>query len=107
MADPARSEEIAQALLTQNPDLDGIYVTWAEPALSVLAALKAAGNDHTKIVTLDLNEPAALDMVKGGNFAALVADEAYEIGQHRRARGGGGADRQGSGAVSSWSTRWR
>ena len=35
---------------------------------------------HTKIVTLDLNEPAALDMVKGGNVAAIVADEAYAIG---------------------------
>jgi ribose transport system substrate-binding protein len=81
MADPARSEEIAQAMLTQNPDLDGIYVTWAEPALSVLAALRAAGNSHTKIVTLDLNEPAALDMVSGGNFVAIVADEAYEIGR--------------------------
>ncbi|MDW6026327.1 substrate-binding domain-containing protein [Mesorhizobium sp. BAC0120] len=80
MADPARSEEIAQAMVTQHPDLDGIYVTWAEPALSVLAALRAAGNDHTRIVTLDLNEPAALDMVKGGNVAALVADEAYNIG---------------------------
>ena len=80
MADPARSEEIAQAMVTQHPDLDGIYVTWAEPALSVLAALRSAGNSHTKIVTLDLNEPAALDMVKGGNVAALVADEAYNIG---------------------------
>jgi ribose transport system substrate-binding protein len=80
MADPARSEEIAQAMVTQHPDLDGIYVTWAEPALSVLAALRSAGNTHTRIVTLDLNEPAALDMVKGGNVAALVADEAYNIG---------------------------
>jgi ribose transport system substrate-binding protein len=80
MADPARAEEIAQAMVTQHPDLDGIYVTWAEPALSVLSALRAAGNTHTKIVTLDLNEPAALDMVKGGNVAALVADEAYSIG---------------------------
>src|SRR6185436_906782 len=31
IADPARAEEIANALLTKNPDLDGIYVTWAEP----------------------------------------------------------------------------
>ena len=54
-------------MLTQHPDLDGIYVTWAEPALSVLSTLRATGNTHTKIVTLDLNEPAALDMVKGGN----------------------------------------
>ena len=81
MADPARSEEIAEAMLTQHPDLDGIYVTWAEPALSVLAALRARGNRETKIVTLDLNEPAALDMVGGGNIAALVADEAYAIGR--------------------------
>jgi ribose transport system substrate-binding protein len=80
MADPARAEEIAQAMVTQNPDLDGIYVTWAEPALSVLSTLRSAGNSHTKIVTLDLNEPAALDMVKGGNVSALVADEAYNIG---------------------------
>ncbi|WP_245298427.1 substrate-binding domain-containing protein [Sinorhizobium sp. A49] len=80
MVDPARSEEIAQGMITQNPDLDGIYVTWAEPALSVLSSLRGAGNTHTKIVTLDLNEPAALDMVKGGNVAALVADEAYNIG---------------------------
>jgi ribose transport system substrate-binding protein len=80
MADPARSEEIAQGMITQNPDLDGIYVTWAEPALSVLSVLRSTGNTHTKIVTLDLNEPAALDMVKGGNVAALIADEAYNIG---------------------------
>ncbi|MCO6049276.1 substrate-binding domain-containing protein [Mesorhizobium sp. RP14(2022)] len=80
LADPARAEDVAQGLLTQAPDLDGIYVTWAEPALSVLSALRTAGNTHTKIVTLDLNEPAALDMGKSGNVAALIADEAHMIG---------------------------
>ena len=66
MADPARAEEIAQAMLTQHPDLDGIYVTWAEPALeSCFRLCRSPGNAHTKIVTLDLNEPAALDMVAG------------------------------------------
>ena len=81
IADPARAEEIASALLLKNPDLDGIYVTWAEPAEGVLAALRAAGNTKTKIVTLDLSEPVALDMVKGGNVAAIVADKAYELGR--------------------------
>jgi hypothetical protein len=42
----------------------------------VLAALRAAGNTHTRIVTLDLSEPIALDMVQGGNVAAIVADQA-------------------------------
>ncbi|HLJ70363.1 MAG TPA: substrate-binding domain-containing protein [Roseiarcus sp.] len=81
ITDPARAQDIAQALLLKNPDLDGIYVTWAEPAEGVLAALRAAGNKHTKIVTLDLSEPIGLDMVKGGNVVAIVADKAYELGR--------------------------
>jgi len=81
LADPARAEEIAQALLLKQPDIDGIYVTWAEPAEGVLAALRGAGNTKAKIVTLDLSEPIALDMVKGGNVAGIVADKAYELGR--------------------------
>jgi ribose transport system substrate-binding protein len=81
ITDPARAEDIAHALLLKNPDLDGIYVTWAEPAEGVLSALRAAGNAKTKIVTLDLSEPIALDMVKGGNVVAIVADQAYELGR--------------------------
>jgi ribose transport system substrate-binding protein len=81
ISDPARAEEIANAMLLQNPDLGGIYVTWAGPAEGVLAALRAAGNTSTKIVTLDLSEPIALDMVKDGNVAGIVADEAYELGR--------------------------
>jgi ribose transport system substrate-binding protein len=80
LADPTRAEDIANALVTKHPDLDAVYVTWAEPAELVLAALRNAGNTHTKIVTLDLSEPLALDMVNGGNVAAIVADEAYAIG---------------------------
>jgi ribose transport system substrate-binding protein len=81
ISDPARAEDIAQALLLQHPDLDGIYVTWSEPAEGVLSALRAAGNTKTKVVTLDLSEPVGLDMVKGGNIAAIAADKAYELGR--------------------------
>lgn len=87
ISDPARAEELANAMLLQHPDLDGIYVTWAEPADGVLAALRGAGNRKTRIVTLDLAEPVALDMVKGGNVAALVADKAYELGRAMAAAG--------------------
>lgn len=87
ISDPARAEEIASAMLLKNPDLDGIYVTWAEPADGVLAALRSAGNTHTKIVTLDLSEPVGLDMVKDGNVTALVADKAYELGRAMAAAG--------------------
>lgn len=87
ISDPARAEDIANAMLLRNPDLGGIYVTWAGPAEGVLAALRANGNDTTKIVTLDLSEPIALDMINGGNVAAIVADEAYELGRAMAAAG--------------------
>nr|WP_075291140.1 substrate-binding domain-containing protein [Pararhizobium arenae] len=87
ITDPARAEELASAMLLQNPDLDGIYVTWAEPADGVLAALRASGNTKTKIVTLDLAEPVGLDMVKDGAVVALVADKAYELGRAMAATG--------------------
>ena len=87
ISDPARAEEIANAMLLRHPDLGGVYVTWAGPAEGVLASLRAAGNKTTRIVTLDLSEPIALDMVQGGNVVAIVADEAYELGRAMAAAG--------------------
>jgi ribose transport system substrate-binding protein len=81
ISDPARAEDIANAMLLKHPDLAGVYVTWAGPAEGVLSALRANGNKTTKVVTLDLSEPIALDMVRGGNVSAIVADEAYELGR--------------------------
>ena len=80
MADPTRIEDIASAMLTQHPEITGLYVPWTEPALGVLAVLRQLGREDVKIVSIDLNEPAALDMAKGGPVAALIADEAYSIG---------------------------
>ncbi|MDB5622247.1 MAG: LacI family transcriptional regulator, partial [Devosia sp.] len=82
MADPARIEDIANAMLAQNPDITGLYVPWAEPAVGVLSVLRQLDRTDVKIVTIDLNEPAGLDMVQGGSIAALVADEAYSIGTY-------------------------
>jgi len=87
ISDPARAEELTSAMLLRYPDLDGLYVTWAEPAEGVLAALRTVGNTHTKMVTLDLNEPIALDMVRDGNITAIIADRAYELGRAMAATG--------------------
>ncbi|HEY8584491.1 MAG TPA: substrate-binding domain-containing protein [Capillimicrobium sp.] len=82
IADPAKAEEQANAILLQNPDIDGIYVTFSQPpAEGVLAALRNNANTDTKLVSLDLDEPLAIDMAQDGNVAALVADRAYELGR--------------------------
>ncbi|MGD9735911.1 MAG: substrate-binding domain-containing protein [Solirubrobacterales bacterium] len=81
IADPAKSEEVANAMLTQNPQLDGIYVTFGEVALGVLSALRNNGNTTTKISTMDLQEPLAIDMANGGPTVAIVAEGLYEDGE--------------------------
>lgn len=79
--DPARVQEIASAMLTRNPELDGIYTTWAEPAEGVLAALREAGREtDVDVVSVDLSELLALDIAAGGAAAGVSADRAYELG---------------------------
>jgi ribose transport system substrate-binding protein len=82
IADPNKAQDQANAILVKNPDLDGIYVTFSQPpAEGVLSALRNNGNTKAKLVSLDLDEPLALDMARDGNVAALVTDRAYELGQ--------------------------
>ncbi|OZM75470.1 LacI family transcriptional regulator [Pseudonocardia sp. MH-G8] len=80
-SDPNNATGIANALLTQNPDLDGIYASWAQPAAGVISALRTVGNTHTRVVTLDVEDPVMVDMAKGGATVAVVADEAYNLGK--------------------------
>lgn len=82
IADPNRAQDVAAATLLQHPDLAGAYVMFAQPpGEGVLAALRAAGNMKVKLVTLDLDEPLALDMARGGQTFALIVDRAYDLGQ--------------------------
>jgi ribose transport system substrate-binding protein len=82
IADPNKAQEQANGTLVKNPDLDGIYVTFSQPpAEGVLSALRDNGNAKAKLVSLDLDEPLALDMARGGHVTALVTDKAYELGE--------------------------
>ncbi|MBC7333089.1 MAG: substrate-binding domain-containing protein [Actinobacteria bacterium] len=80
LANPADAESIASAIITQHPDINGMYVPWDTPAEGVVAACRAAGKPDIKIVTLDLGANNALDMAKGGNVVGIAADLAYDLG---------------------------
>jgi ribose transport system substrate-binding protein len=82
IADPNRAQDVAAATLLQHPDLAGAYVMFAQPpGEGVLAALRANGATKMKLVTLDLDEPLALDMARGGQTFALIIDRAYDLGR--------------------------
>ncbi|MCC6315257.1 MAG: substrate-binding domain-containing protein [Thermomicrobiales bacterium] len=80
MANPADAESIASAMLTRDPEINAFYVPWAEPAEGVLAALRAAGRDDVKVVTIDLDTTVALDMAQGGAMVGIAADTPYQLG---------------------------
>lgn len=80
-AEPQQTFEITNAMLLQNPDIDGIYAPWAVPAASVVEALRAEGRDDVRVVTLDLDPTVAVDMAEEGNIVGIVADVPYEIGR--------------------------
>ena len=107
ISDPARAEELASAMLVQAPGPRRHLRHLGRAGRRRACGAALGGNTKTKIVTLDLAEPVALDMVKGGNVAALVADKAYELGRAMAAVGDEGAARRGRRPPSSWRRRSR
>lgn len=82
IADLGKAEQQANSVILKNPDLDGMYSTFSTPpGEGILAALRNNGNTKAKLVSLDLAEPLALDMARGGNVAALVVDAPYQLGR--------------------------
>lgn len=75
-----KTEEIASAMLTRNPEINAIYVAWDVAAEGVVSALRAAGRSDVKVVTHDLGATLDLDMAMGGNLYGKVADLPYDIG---------------------------
>lgn len=73
--------EVASSLLTQHPNIKGIYVAWDVAAEPVVAELRAAGRKDVKVITHDLGANNDLDMAQGGNIYAKVADMPVEIGR--------------------------
>lgn len=75
------TSDVAAALLLQHPELELIYVSWDSAAEGVLEALRAAGRKDIRVVTHDLGVNNLLDLARGGNMLATIADQPYLIGQ--------------------------
>lgn len=81
-SDPARISDIANAMITRNQDLDGMYVAWATAADGALSALRDNGRDDVAVVTNDLDRNLATDMVQDGNVVGIAANAAVESGRN-------------------------
>lgn len=72
--------DAASAMISQHPEINGIYVAWDVAAEGVVEAIRAAGRNDLKVVTLDLGNTNGLAMAKGEIVYATVADKPYEMG---------------------------
>lgn len=74
------AQSAANAMLSQNPNLSGIWAVWDVPAEGVLAAARASGRTDLKVATQDLGKNVALGLAKKDLVVGLGAQRPYEQG---------------------------
>lgn len=80
ITDPNKGEEVASAMLTRNPDIDGIFAPWDVPAEGVMAAARTAGRDDLVVTTVDLGTNVAISIASDGIVQGLGAQLPYDQG---------------------------
>ena len=78
----ARVEDAGAAygrLLTENDDLDCVFVAWDVPALIVLSAIRD-GAKSLPMVTVDLGNEIATELRSGGPLKGIAAQRPYDQG---------------------------
>lgn len=74
------AQKVADAMLSQNPDLNGIWAVWDVPAEGVMAAARSAGRSDLKIATEDLGTNVAIALAQNQLVVGLGAQQPYQQG---------------------------
>lgn len=74
---------ISGGMLTANQGLDGAFVIWMTPAMSLVTAAREAGRtgDDFIITTVDLEEDGALEIAADGFIKGTGAQDPYQNGR--------------------------
>jgi ribose transport system substrate-binding protein len=73
-------EAAASAMITQNPNLAGLWAVWDVPAEGALAAARASGRTDLNIVTEDLGTNVAIALAKDEMIVRQGAQQPYDQG---------------------------
>ena len=72
--------QVAKDVMTSNPEIEALYVSWDQPALLVIKALKELGREDVAVFTTDLDYDIARDMEEG-MVKGLSTQRPYEQGR--------------------------
>ena len=74
------AQSVANAMISKNSDLTGIWAVWDVPAEGVMAAARASGRGDLRIATEDLGKNVAIALAKGELVVGLGAQLPYDQG---------------------------
>lgn len=73
-------QKVCEKMLSNHPDMKGIYVTWDRPALKVIELLKAKNRTDIVVVTTDLDYEIASYISRNEIVAGLSSQRPFEQG---------------------------
>lgn len=77
---PLDGKELSDAMISEHPDLRGIFVVWDLVAEGVMASASAAGKHDLVITTIDLGTNAAVEIAKDGLIKGSGSQMPYHQG---------------------------
>ncbi|PWJ49648.1 LacI family DNA-binding transcriptional regulator [Faecalicatena contorta] len=72
--------EIVKNMLRRHPDIQGLYVSWDQPALRVIRALEELGREDVEIFTTDLDREIGNYLVKDKYVKGMSTQRPFEQG---------------------------
>jgi ribose transport system substrate-binding protein len=73
--------DVCRDMITECPEIEGIYVSWERPALGVIKALEEMGRADVSLVTVDLDYKIASYLAKNKIVRGISAQRPYEQGE--------------------------
>lgn len=75
-----RAYNVCKEMIKENPEIQGIYISWEGPALKAMSALSDLEREDIAVVTCDLDTEVAINMARGRMIKGLSAQRPYEQG---------------------------
>jgi ribose transport system substrate-binding protein len=80
MSDPAKSQSAAEKILSENPELDGLFASSEPSSAGAVAALRSKGRaGKTRFVSFDSSD-ALVNELRAGVIDAMVVQDPFRMG---------------------------
>jgi ribose transport system substrate-binding protein len=76
-----RAYEVCRQMMIEHSDLEGLYISWDQPALEAIRALQELHREDISIVTCDLDVEISTYMANGKMVRGLSTQRFYEQGE--------------------------